>query len=85
VAKRKPWYKVGSISHLGIEFLDEVLVDGKSPKDAVDRYSDLLAIAYGLSFHRADFPDFYSPGQVTPFRPDQPRKEIKDFDDSVIH
>lgn len=42
---------------------------GVGPDDA-----DLLIVAYGLSFSRVEFPDYFLPGSVEPFRPAPPRK-----------
>jgi hypothetical protein len=48
---------------------------------AVDLPHDLVAIAYGLSFHTGEYPEFVLPRDVDPFSPSLPYREIKDYED----
>lgn len=52
-------------------FLGEAIALGKKTNSKDARHmSDLLAIAYGLSFPLVDYPDFFRPSEVEIFTPD---------------
>jgi hypothetical protein len=80
--RKKPWDRIRQINQRRLMFIDDIEIDGKKDEALFDEFSDLLPIAYGLSFHKAEFPDFILPGNVRPFRPSAPRKNIPDYDHS---
>jgi hypothetical protein len=65
-----PWKRIQEVQ----------IVELPRPEDLVDWHEgdsfDLLAVAYGLSFHPALYPDITFPSGVTPFRPEPPTKDL---------
>lgn len=82
-AEKKPWERVDNVFHKKLVFLDDLSIDKDAGKmtQAVDLPHDLVAVAYGLSFHTGEYPEFVLPRDVDPFTPSLPYREIKDYED----
>ena len=82
-AEKKPWDRIDQVVQKKLVFLDDLSIDQDTGKvaQAVDLPHDLVAIAYGLSFHTGEYPEFVLPRDVDPFSPSLPYREIKDYED----
>lgn len=71
---KKPWDGINGIIFQELEVPMDLNYE-KDPHNFKDNFG-MLAIAYGLSFHPAMYPNIMPPGEVGPFKPELPRKNV---------
>lgn len=76
--KKSPWIHIEGIKPKKLTIHEEIFLDGNG--QFTDRFSDLVPIVYGLSFHRAEYADYKLPHAVGRWAPRLPEREIEDFD-----
>ncbi len=78
--KKKPWGHLEGVQLKSLRIEGVLIPDGVSPTCTSSDFSDLVPIAYGLSFHRAEYGKLHLPGAVGPYQPRLPERMIPDFD-----
>lgn len=72
---RKPWNRINRILFHELEVPADLNYKKDNSHNLRDNFG-MLAIAYGLSFHPAMYPDIKLPGDVSPFKPELPIKNL---------
>ncbi len=71
----KPWDRIGRILFHELEVPTDLNYKKDDSHNLRDNFG-MLAIAYGLSFHPAMYPDIKLPGDVSTFKPELPIKNL---------
>ena len=64
----KPWDRIDKIETLQLPIPKDLYMDNGENDEIIDYYY-LLTVAYGLSFHPAEYPEIIPPSDVGPFAP----------------
>jgi len=76
---KKPWDGIGRIVFHELEVPMDLNYKEEDLNNLKDNFG-MMAIAYGLSFHPAMYPDIKPPGSVSPFKPTLPIKDLPPWD-----
>ena len=73
--EKKPWERIQKINRCALVSPTDLIMESGLSENSHETFQR-LAIAYGLSFHPAMYPNIKYPDEVSEFRPDPPTRDL---------